>query len=90
MHFAYFGLKHNIIGFLLTTLSSSDLWGGFVAAKKILQRFALHKAHVDFESEIKSLPREHDFSSISLWIALKLETPTYLKISEVRPCLFFL
>ena len=46
-------------------------------------------AHVDFESEIKSLPWKHNFSSVSLWIALKLETPTYLKISEVPPCPFF-
>ena len=54
-----------------------------------LQRFALCKVCVDFESEIKLLPHEHDFSSISWWIALKLETPTYLKISDVTPCLFF-
>ena len=45
LHFAYFGLKHNVIGFLLTTLSSSDLWGGFVAAKQFLtglNKFLLH------------------------------------------------
>ena len=36
LHFAYFSLKHNVIGFLLATISSSDLWGGFVAAKKNL------------------------------------------------------
>ena len=45
LHFAYFGLKHNVIGFLLATISSSDLWRGFVAAKKILtglNKFLLH------------------------------------------------
>jgi len=36
LHFVYFGLKHNVIGFLLATIKSSDLWGGFVARKKII------------------------------------------------------
>ena len=53
-----------------------------------LQRFALCKARINFESETKSLPREHDFSSISRWIALKIEIHTYLKISEVLPYSF--
>ena len=35
-HFVYFGLKHNVIGFLLATIKSSDLWGGFVSRKKII------------------------------------------------------
>ena len=47
------------------------------------EHVALCKAHVNFESETKSPPREHDFSSISRWIALKIEICTYLKISEV-------
>ena len=36
LHFVYFGLKHNVIGFLLATIKSSDLWGGFVAHKKFI------------------------------------------------------
>jgi len=35
-HFVYFGLKHNVIGFLLAKIKSSDLWGGFVVSKKII------------------------------------------------------
>ena len=35
-HFVYFGLKHNVIGFLLVTIKYNDLWGGFVAHKKIV------------------------------------------------------
>jgi hypothetical protein len=36
LHFVYFSLKHNVIGFLLVTIKSSDLWGGFVAHKKFI------------------------------------------------------
>ena len=53
-----------------------------------LQWFALCKAHVNFESETKSPSHEHNFSSISRWIALKIEICTYLKISEVLPYSF--
>ena len=58
------------------------------STRSFLQRFALCKARVNFESETKSPPREHDFSSISRWIALKIEIRTYLKISEVLPYSF--
>ena len=34
--FVYLTLKHKFIGFLLATIKSSDLWGGFVASKKII------------------------------------------------------
>jgi len=36
LQFVYFSLKHNVIGFLLATIKSSDLWSGFVARKKII------------------------------------------------------
>ena len=60
-----------------------------ISMKVVLQHFALCKAHIDFESKIKSPPCKHDFSSISQWNALKFEIPTNLKISEVPLYLFF-
>ena len=70
--------------------SSKKRTGNYGSSRitKSLQRFALCKACVNFESETKLPPREHDFSSISRWIALKIEIRTYLKISEVLPYSF--
>ena len=43
----------------------SDNGDGSESCSMSLQRFALCKAHVNFESKIKSLLHEHNFSSIS-------------------------
>ena len=56
---------------------------------QLLQLFALCKAHVNFESKIKSTPQEHDFSLTSAWIHLKLKyKPMYKSVTSPYTHLF--